>query len=106
MKEPTQPTAVAGLSVLPRSSHPLVAIESLTISRHSALESLVITMPPQYLPTDPSAHLFQPPIQVVVLEVDRKQVTLGVYADSFLQLQQGPPPTPQWLEHWHQSRSR
>ena len=88
------------VKLLPVSNQPLVAFDSLTRVRRKVLQSVAVTMPPQHLPTDPSAHLFQPPIQVVVLGIDDKQVELGVYADPFLMLQQGPPPDRQWIEHW------
>ncbi len=92
------------VTLRPLSSQPLVHFDAFTRVRHKVLQSTVIAMPPQHLPTDPSAPLFQPPIQIVVLGIDSEEVELGVYANEFLQLQQGPSPDRQWRERWQQAR--
>jgi len=89
-------------NTLPISFTPLVAFDGFTKVQRKVLQSVVMAMPPQYLPTDPSAQLFQPPIQVVVLGIKDEQVELGIYYNDFLQLQQGPPPNAQWVERWKQ----
>jgi len=96
----------ATLTALPISFTPLVPFDALTKVRRDILQSVVVAMPPHYLPTDPSAHLFQPPIQIVVLGIEEKQVELGIHCDSFLHLQQGPPPNSFWVEHWQRDNAR
>jgi hypothetical protein len=78
----------------------LIRIARVFILRRKVLESLVIDIPPQQLPSDPSAYLFRPPIHLVVLSIEVEQVKLGVYADPFLTFQQGPPPNAAWRQRW------
>ena len=91
---------------LPESDYPLVPFNTLCRVRCKTLQSVAVAMPPQYLPTDPSAHLFQPPIQVVVLAISDKQVELGIYADEFLHIQQGQLPTANWVTDWQQGKTK
>ena len=83
------------------SRYPLMGVELLSIHKTKVLDSFFIEHPSGTVHGNSANDLFDPPIQITVLGVDKDTVYLGIYAHPSLVLTKANKPNACWRQSWN-----